>query len=375
MTTFINLLKTVLPNHAYIYIRGAYQKLKIQLSEERYYALCDPSLYFKTGVELMPGARRKRIVYASYPSIWEQHNIEKTLRKYYGYSFFYVPKEIHGDTCATKAYIDGQFYDWLAEEHRRDQIDLIITYFSGAEVSASTLKKCRELCIPMVSFHYDDRLHFRGKKINGQYSGPISVCRQYDRNYTNAPQSLSKYRAMGACASFLPEAANPDHFKPTKSLKIYDVSFIGARYGYRESFISQLAGKGINVECFGPGWPNGVISEDQMVEVYNASWINLGFGYIGDTTLTCLKGRDFEVPSCGAVYMTTNSKELDLVYDVGNEILSYASVDDCAAKITNLLKDKIRLKTIACNARKAVLERHTWQHRFEKMINDVGYDD
>lgn len=364
------LLKSILDDGSYRFCRSVYQSCKIIMSENRNYVLSDLDMYLVDMELPVSLSKGHKILFASYPSIWEVHNIERTLRRYYNTDFFYVPNTLWENKLSVRKYVDRNFESWVKSHLAMGKVDLIVTYFSGAEISNSTLQACRKLGVPIVTFHYDDRLHFKGKKLGGQHTGPYAVCGAYDVNYTNAPQSLSKYHSCGASAVFMPEAANPEHFRSLDLEKKYDVSFIGAKYGRREKFIEKLKGYGLSVECFGPGWENGTLTEDQMVEVYNSSWINLGFGYIGDTTLTCLKGRDFEVPSCGVAYMTNYSKELELVYNLEKEILTYTSVEDCARKIASLLSNKRRLKSVGIQARLAVLHRHTWRHRFEQMLRE-----
>lgn len=364
------ILKLMLNERWYRKLRGSYQYIKIKMTERKSYELTEPRKYLECLELQVNSARKPKILFASYPSIWEVHNIEQTLCMYYQADFFYIPRTLWEDKLGVRHYVDSNFNNWIASQLLKGEVDLIVTYFSGAEISRSTLLECQKFGVPIVTFHFDDRLHFKGSKIGDQYSGPYSVCNAYDTNYTNAPQSLSKYTRRHANAVFMPEAANTDHFKPIATEKKYDVSFIGAKYGRRENFIEKLRELGLSVECFGPGWANGTLTEDQMVEVYNKSWINLGIGFIGDTKLTCLKGRDFEVPSCGVVYMTNYSRELELVYDVNKEILTYTSAADCADKINKFLKNKSDLEAIGKRARQAVLSRHTWHHRFQQMLQE-----
>ena len=179
---------------------------------------------------------------------------------------------------------------------------------------------------------------------------------------------MARYKQLGALAAFWPEAANPEHFYPQASAFEFDVSFIGAKYGIREHLIGYLQKRGIKVATFGPGWPSGNISEQHMVQIYNRSRINLGFGFIGLSKYQCLKGRDFEVPACGALYLTSNNPDLELVYDIGSEIITYSSRSDCYKKIMFLLKDPTYCQEIREAARKRVLLEHSWVHRFTELI-------
>lgn len=326
----------------------------------------------KRGIQWPPKSedRPLHILYASFPGRWERHNIPPQLEKLGDVTCYFVYERgiASDERLSMRRFIDMDFPIFMTKLHSEKPVDMVLTYFSGAEISPETIEKIKAMGIPTFSFHWDDRLYFHGRKIGNQWSGPVSVCNAYDLNLTNAPESLVKYRVEGALAMFWPEASNPEHFCPQKLPFKYDVTFIGAKYGKRAKFIETLRRNKINVATFGPGWEGGQIPENEMVSVYAQSRINLGFGYIGFSDYKCLKGRDFEVPSCGALYLTTHNTALERVYDIGNEIVTFSGVDDCVSKITALLADPYRCAEIRRNARAAVVNRHTWSRRIESLI-------
>ena len=143
----------------------------------------------------------------------------------------------------------------------------------------------------------------------------------------------------------------------------------GGRYGWRPKLIEILRKSGISVTCYGDGWENPSLLEKEMIEIYSKSRINLGFSGVGySSRLMCLKGRDFEVPMSGGLYLTQNNPELSLVYDVGAEILTYDNAKDCINKIKWVLNNPVIAKKIRENGRVAALERHTWKGRFKDIF-------
>jgi spore maturation protein CgeB len=137
--------------------------------------------------------------------------------------------------------------------------------------------------------------------------------------------------------------------------------------------VRGLRQRGIEVECFGKGWPNGAIANEEMNSVYNKSRVNLGCGGIGfSKNLLCLKGRDFEVPMSGAVYLTQNNPELSLLFDIGREILTYADIEDCAAQIRAILGDEERAARIRTAARERCLKDHTYCARWTHVLQTLG---
>ena len=64
----------------------------------------------------------------------------------------------------------------------------------------------------------------------------------------------------------------------------------------RRRFIEQLQRAGIRVACFGSDWGTRFVSDNERVEIFSRSRINLGIGGVGySDRITCVKGRDMDV--------------------------------------------------------------------------------
>ena len=110
-----------------------------------------------------------------------------------------------------------------------------------------------------------------------------------------------------------------------------------------------------------------------MVEIYNRSRINLGFSGIGYSMKEmCLKGRDFEVPMTGALYLTSEQPDVHRVYKVGEEVVTYRGKSDCLAKIRYLLDHEDESTSIRVAARQRCLRDHTWVRRFNDLLKLVN---
>lgn len=185
--------------------------------------------------------------------------------------------------------------------------------------------------------------------------------------------ALEKYVVEGAIPLYLPEGANPNIHRPYDEDKVYDVSFVGQCYGNRPEIIDKLREAGVRVEAFGPGWPNGPLTTEEMVRTWSRSKINLGFGgVLGHKEMYCLKGRDFEVPMSGGLYLTEHHAELIPFYDVGREIVTYTSFDDLVEKIRWLLSEPDQAEMIRRAGRARALREHTWEMRFDRVFRMLG---
>ena len=132
--------------------------------------------------------------------------------------------------------------------------------------------------------------------------------------------------------------------------------------------VNRLRRAGIPVATYGKGWPEGEISQEKMREVYNNSLITLGFGYIGQTNLAGLKGRDFEVPLTGTTYLTTYHEELARCFQPDKEMLFYVDEEDLLRKIRCCLDNPERTKEVGLAGRKRALDEHTWEKRWQDIL-------
>ena len=252
-------------------------------------------------------------------------------------------------------------------------VDVVVGYVSGANVAPEILLAMAADGAVVTNFCFDDKVHWPGTIIGGRHASTASIAHAVDLNLTVDPEGMVRYAVHGGLAMFHPEAADPEMHRPLPLAFEYDVSFIGARYGWRPNFIEQLRRRGIEVTCFGDGWPNGPVTNEQMKQVYAKSRINLGFGGIGHSRrLVCLKGRDFEVPMSGALYLTQHNPELGLVFELGREVLTYQDADDCARTIRELLADQPRAAEIRRAARARCLRDHTYFARWSHVLRTLG---
>ncbi len=252
-------------------------------------------------------------------------------------------------------------------------IDAVVCYLSGHNTHPDILKEMGASGAALFNFCWDDKLNFPGQIRDGVYQTTAGIANVIDLNLTNAPESIIKYEVHGGLGMFWPEAGHPDIHKPVPVPFEYDVSFVGARYGWRPRLIEQLERLGVPVTCFGRGWPMGPLPADEMISIFSKSRINLGFSTIGySQKLMCLKGRDFEIPMAGALYLTQHNPELELVYDIGKEILTYRSAEDCERQIRHYLNHPQEAEQIRIAARERCLKEHTYFSRWARVFRLAG---
>lgn len=329
------------------------------------------------GMELRPKADLHFLYASPLTNTWAEHSIPRGLAQLGELTTFFLEEQGFADRGAnwvnTRHQLDAALVNFVRETHARHPVDLMVGYLGGADIAPETVHAINAVGIPTCAIWMDDRLYFRGHMLGGRYTGSAPLASAYDLNLTNASSSIVKYLVEGGLAMFWPEAADPGHLCPLDLPFEYDVSFVGQCYGQRPVLVEYLKRNGVHVEAFGPGWPNGPLASQQMVEVYSRSRINLGMSGVGYSMKeTCLKGRDFEVPMCGALYLTNDQPDLHRVYDVGREVVAYRDKADCLHRIRHLLAHPEECAKIRVAARRRCLRDHTWAQRFREVLEVFG---
>jgi len=277
------------------------------------------------------------------------------------------------DWLSRRDEMNSQLLDAFRRANAEQPVDLVVSYLSGFTVAPETLRAMAGQGAALVNFCFDDKVNFPGRIVGGRFNTTAAIAADVDLNLTSDPMGAARYAAYGGLSFFHPEAADPEVHRPHNVPFKYDVSFIGARYGWRPGFIEGLARRGVQVACFGRGWPNGAVETADMPLIYSASRINLGFGGIGHSRkLMNLKGRDFEVPMSGGLYLAQHNPELATVYEIGREILTYRDEGDCSETIGALLADPAMAHDVRTCGLARARRDHTYAARWTGVFRVLG---
>lgn len=219
----------------------------------------------------------------------------------------------------------------------------------------------------------DDRHQFWGARVAKGWDGTYSLIPHIDITLTAAPEAVAWYRKEGGAAVYFPEASDPEIFHPFPALpKIHDVCFVGGRYGIRERIVTALRDAGIRVTAYGNGWEGGRIPAAEVPRLFAQSKIVLGVGTIGHSDSFCaLKLRDFDAPMSGSCYLTMDNPDLNDLFEIGREIVTYRDIAGCVATAKRLLANDDEREAIARAGRVRALSDHTWDGRFLRLFRDL----
>ena len=261
---------------------------------------------------------------------------------------------------------------------RESPIDVFFFYGGGIELQESTLERINELGIATFSLNCDDMSGLSKGKIDGIEIGLASIARYFDMCFTITLATCEEYLLAGANPYFLPLAANPEIYRRLNLNRDIPLAVFGQRHGVREALVRDLQRKGLRVQAYGPGWDSGRISAEKAAELFNRTEIVVGhahhtsFGVSSSVKVTTLRQRDFEIPMCGALHLTTFDPDLQRCYAVGEEVVCYRTVDDLYDTIEYLLNQPRRMQEIRDAGWRRAQRDHTWERRIEQVFRIMG---
>lgn len=293
----------------------------------------------------------------------------------------------------------------LIEEVSKEKPDLCFFCISSDEIKKETIREITNKSRTItLNWFTDDHWRF------DNFSKYWAPC--FNWVLTTDSQAIEKYHKIDyrnviktqyACNHFL--------YKPLNLPKIYDVSFVGQPHDNRKKIMNKLREAGINVECWGRGWPKGRISQEKMINIFSQSKINLNFTKSSNPNLVRsiagiflrrlqrgkkkpirpedprywidnlksrinrkrkqIKGRNFEVFGCGGFLLTEDADNLEDYYKDGEEIVIYQNIDDLVKKIRYYLEHNDEREKIALAGYKRTLQEHTYERRFQEIFKKI----
>ncbi len=174
-------------------------------------------------------------------------------------------------------------------------------------------------------------------------------------------------------------AANAATFRPPlpASECKYPVSFVGSSYGRRSEFIRFLKRNGIDVQCFGHGWPGGAVDSSVIPEIVRGSVVSLNFSGSGILLENLrpmqrqVKARIFEVPGMGGFLLTEWAPSLEMFYDLNNEIDTFQNRSQLLERIRFHLANPEQRDYRALAAYQRTCREHTYDLRMKELIDFV----
>src|SRR2546428_3945104 len=277
--------------------------------------------------------------------VFGQHNYGDPARgESYEYSNFLPALKALGHSVQFFDSWDRTRYAGFAELNRtlveavsESPPDLIFGVLLGYEVWLETLDLIRsELGVPVINWGTDDSWKCR--------SFSRFLARHVDIYATTSSSALEVLKSMGLENVVQSQwaASRASLREPLPAEKcILPISFVGSAYGRRPRWIEDLRSHGVQVECFGHGWPRGPVPSDAIADIVRGSVISLNFSdsstpaaLLGKRPGHQLKARVFEVPGAGGFLLTQNAPDLECYYRRDTELATFDDTEELAEKVS-----------------------------------------
>lgn len=259
--------------------------------------------------------------------------------------------------------------DLVLEAVYRFDPDLLFTVLFRDELDPATVEEIsQETRTTTFNWFADDDWRF------GDYS--LEWAPRFNWCATTSRRALAEYRQRGMENVLKSQYGfNPFLYRHLDLEPRYDVTFVGQPHSTRLDTIAALRAAGLDVHCWGFGWPAGRLSQREMVQIFNQSRICLNFSSASRRGTIQIKGRDFELPGCGAFMLTGANPDLAEFYEIGREIETYTSVDELIEKARYYLTHDAERRAIAAAGHRRAQAAHGYPRRFADLFVQMGLGD
>ena len=195
---------------------------------------------------------------------------------------------------------------------------------------------------------------------------------------------------------FCPLGFNKNLYIKKDLPKKYDISFVGGYNPERRWIINYLQKEGLKINVFGRNWgsKDKWVSQEEMVDIFNQSRINLNLtnSKIYDIRFILnalkspralktilrsqknkegIKGRHYEICGSGGFQLSFYVRGLNLFYEIDKEIVVYENIDSIADYIRFYLKNEELRSEIAQKGYERSVKDHSSQKYVLNMVKEA----
>ena len=253
------------------------------------------------------------------------------------------------------------------EASRPDVVLSVLTYY---EIWLETWEILRDSGIAAtVNWTTDDSWRY------SQFSRLVAPA--FDAFTTTYPRILERYRRDGMHNVLLTQwGASVGPLRPPIPAAecTIPVSFVGTAHGNRRAWVERLARRGVDVHCYGHGWPSGAVAADEIPRIIRSSVVSLNFANSAWTLdrgmprrSRQIKARTFEVPGAGGFLLSEWVDGVDAYLAPGRELDTFRTADEAAERVRFYLANPQRRDAVA----RAGFERTAHEHTYDRRLREV----
>jgi len=269
--------------------------------------------------------------------------------------------------------LDVRLQRGVADRAVQAECDVVINVFGGLRPEA--VKRIRASGTK-VALWYPDHIANIGNQ--------MMLTALYDRLYFKDPSLVNWMVAVaGLPGRYLPEACNPRWHRPV-GCSASEPGFVsvGNMYPSRVLLFDRLFADGLPLRLYGSGFPRWlpdrpltqlhtgrhVVREDKA-RVFRQSSGVLNNLHPAEMGVNC---RMFEAAGSGAAVLCEARQPLSSLFDIGSEVLTFASYEELVRQCRRLSEDPDLTRRIGDAASERAHAEHTYQHRLRTILEDLA---
>ena len=249
----------------------------------------------------------------------------------------------------------------FVDECQRYAPEVVLWVALTYEIWLETLDHVRSVMgVRVIYWAPDDSWKFRQQS---RY-----IARHVDLCVTLYPEFLPAYERVGGTA-IVSGWGIPEHWRGAvmpAALCKYDVTFVGTAQPRRAAMVRRLRDEGVEVACFGYGWPTGSVAPEQIPEIFRQSRISLNFS--NSSGMNQVKARNFEVTGAGGFLLTQAAPGIENFFAIGREVVTFNDIQDCTRLITRYLDNPKARDLIARAGNDRTLAQYTYVERLRGVL-------
>ena len=203
--------------------------------------------------------------------------------------------------------------------------------------------------------------------------------RNFDIIFSSFPHFVEFFRSSGLTSYYQRLAFDPRVLDKVKNKnQKYDVTFVGGitpDHGDRIKFLEHLAKK-LPLKVWGYGYHDLPPGSDLKTRFNGEAWGLDMFRILMDSRITinhhintsdeyANNMRLYEATGCGALLITDYKENLSTLFDIGKEVITYRSLEECVDLIQYYLNNPLEASTIAKKGQARTLKEHNYEARME----------
>jgi hypothetical protein len=326
----------------------------------------------------LPASARDARIIAVGARGWEVFGLWPAFGRCFDFEFFGdgipEPEPFYCHTPEEQVARSRRILEFVTASDRERPVHAVFFYADPSNLTPELFEGLARIGCWSVLMGLDDRHTFvRRRYPGGAVAGVESIAPHVDLYWTTWRAGTLLHHAIGSRAWMGGYGSDPRYFHPVDPREEYDVLFLGQCYGIRRELVSELRALGIRVDCFGWGWEDsgsGWVPFEETVRLFSRAKVVLGMSNVGNfEDVAIMKGRDFEIPMCGACYVTQYCEEIGDFFHLGRDIACYATARECAEILHCLLRDPGRRAAFRESALRQSIAHNTWDQRLAEMYD------